>query len=65
MMGLYDFVDVAIAGELGVKVEEYVDVIENKCSHWESVFILGSIWEEGRDDRKEKAKALFIECQSR
>ena len=65
MMGLYDFVDVAIADELGVNIEEYVDVIENKCSHWEMVFILGAIWEEDREDRKAKAKALFVECQSR
>jgi hypothetical protein len=65
MMGLYDMMDIAIADELGVDLEVYTDVIENKCTHWEMVFIIGVMWDEEREDRKLRAKNLFMECQSR
>jgi hypothetical protein len=65
MMGLYDMMDIAIADELGVVLEVYTDVIENKCTHWEMVFIIGAMWDEEREDRKLRAKNLFMECQSR
>jgi hypothetical protein len=65
MMGLYDMMDIAIADELGVDLEVYTDVIENKCTHWEMVFIIGAMWDEEREDRKLRAKNLFMECQSR
>jgi hypothetical protein len=65
MMGLYDMMDIAIADELGVDLEVYTNVIENKCTHWEMVFIIGAMWDEERDDRKLRAKNLFMECQSR
>lgn len=64
-MGLYDMMDIAIADELGVDLEVYTNVIENKCTHWEMVFIIGAMWDEERDDRKLRAKNLFMECQSR
>ncbi len=64
-MGLYDMMDIAIADELGVDLEVYTDVIENKCTHWEMVFIIGAMWDEEREDRKLRAKNLFMECQSR
>jgi hypothetical protein len=65
MMGLYDFMDAAIAEDLGVDVEVYVEVIENKCTHWEATFIIGAMFDEEREDRKLRAKNLFMECQSR
>lgn len=65
MMGLYDMMDIAIADELGVDIDVYTNVIENKCTHWEMVFIIGAMWDEEREDRKLRAKNLFMECQSR
>lgn len=64
-MGLYDFFDIAIAEELGVDPDVYTDVIENKCSHWEMTFIIGAMLEEDRNDRKLRAKNLFMNCLSR
>jgi hypothetical protein len=64
-MGLYDMMDIAIADELGVDIDVYTNVIENKCTHWEMVFIIGAMWDEEREDRKLRAKNLFMECQSR
>lgn len=57
MMGLWDLMDDALATELGVDVETYIDVIENKCTAEEADFIITALWEEGSDP--EPAKALF------
>lgn len=58
MPGLYDMMDQAIAGELGVSLETYIDVIENKCTQEEADFIILTILEEDADNL-EKAKELF------
>lgn len=58
MIGLYDMMDEAIASELGVDVETYIDVIENKCSIREANFIINVIFGE-RLDKFERAKAIF------
>jgi rubrerythrin len=57
MIGLYDMMDIAIAGELGVDVEVYIDIIE-KCTEEEANFIITTILEEDQDNL-EKAKEMF------
>lgn len=58
MIGLYNMMDQAIADELGVDMETYVDIIENKCSIREANYIINVILA-GREDKLEKAKAVF------
>jgi hypothetical protein len=57
MAGLFDMMDYAIAGELGVDVEVYIDLIE-KCTEEEANFIILAILEEDADNI-EKAKEMF------
>jgi rubrerythrin len=57
MAGLWDMMDYAIAGELGVDVEVYIDIIE-KCTEEEANFIITTILEEDQDNL-EKAKEMF------
>ena len=56
-IGLWDMMDMAIAGELGVDVEVYIDIIE-KCTEEEANFIILAIMEEDADNI-EKAKEMF------
>jgi hypothetical protein len=56
-IGLWDMMDIAIAGELGVDVEVYIDIIE-KCTEEEANFIIMTIMEEDQDNL-EKAKEIF------
>jgi hypothetical protein len=57
MAGLFDMMDMAIADELGVDVEVYIDIIE-KCTEEEANFIILAILEEDTDNI-EKAKEMF------
>lgn len=57
MAGLWDMVDHAIAGELGVDVGVYIDIIE-KCTEEEANFIILTIMKEDQDNL-EKAKEIF------
>ena len=57
MIGLYDMMDMAIAGELGVDVEVYIDIIE-KCTEEEANFIIMTILDED-EENLEKAKEIF------
>tara|TARA_R110000868_G_scaffold1452_5_gene11412 strand:- start:1162 stop:1353 length:192 start_codon:yes stop_codon:yes gene_type:complete len=57
MGGLFDAIDDAIAQELGVDVEVYIDIIE-KCTEEEANFIIMTIMEEDADNL-EKAKEMF------
>ena len=61
-MGLYEMIDEAIAFELGVDVETYVDVIENKCTLEEADAIIDAIWTK---DDIEEAKRLFNQAQNK
>lgn len=61
-MGLYEMIDEAIAFELGVNVETYVDVIENKCTLEEADAIIDAIWTKGDI---EEAKRLFNQAQNK
>jgi hypothetical protein len=58
MVGLYDMMDMAIAGELGVDVETYIKIIDHKCTEEEANFIILAILEEDADSI-EKAKEMF------
>lgn len=62
IMGLYEMIDEAIAFELGVDVETYVDVIENKCTYEEADAILDIIWKQGDI---EEAKRLFNQAKNK
>jgi len=55
-MDLFELMDHAIADELGVDLETYVDVIENKCTYEEADFIIEQLFNEGD---VEAAKQLF------
>ena len=56
-MGLFEMMDHAIADELGVNVDTYIDVIENKCTIEEADFIIDCVMNDRND--VEAAKALF------
>lgn len=58
MIGLYDMMDSAIAGELGVDVETYIDIIDKKCTEEEANFIIMTILDED-EENLEKAKEMF------
>jgi len=58
MAGLWDMMDYAIAGELGVDVETYIKIIDGKCTEEEANFIILTIMEEDQDNL-EKAKEMF------
>ena len=55
-MDLFEMMDHAIADELGVDLETYVDVIENKCTFEEADFIIEQLFNEGD---VEAAKQMF------
>jgi hypothetical protein len=56
MIGLFEMIDDAFAKELGVDLETYIDVIENKCTFEEADFIVDQLFNEGDVDA---AKQLF------
>lgn len=56
MMGLFEMMDQAFAEELGVNLETYVDVIENRCTLEEADFIIDQLFNEKDMD---EAKRLF------
>lgn len=58
MAGLFDMMDYAIAGELGVDVETYIKIIDINCTEEEANFIILTIMEEDQDNL-EKAKEMF------
>jgi hypothetical protein len=62
MMGLYEMIDEAMAFELGVDVETYINVIENKCTLEEADTIIDIIWSEGDI---EEAKQLFNKAKNK
>ena len=56
MMGLFEMLDDAFADELGVDLETYVDVIENRGTLEEADFIIDQLFNEGDIDA---AKEMF------
>jgi hypothetical protein len=57
MMELYDFMDDAMATELGVNLTTYIHVIEDLCTLEEADFIIDNMWQENGD--VDAAKDLF------
>ncbi len=55
-MGLFEMLDEAFSYELGVDLETYVDVIENRCTFEEADFIIDQLFNEGDIDA---AKQMF------
>ena len=55
-MGLFEMMDQAFAEELGVNLETYVDVIENRCTLEEADFIIDQLFNEKDVDT---AKQMF------
>lgn len=51
------FIDILMADELGVKVKEYLKVI-NECTYWEHIYIINAIISQ-REDKIHKAKLIF------
>ena len=56
MIELFELMDDAFADELGVDLETYVDVIENKCTFEEADFIIDQLFNDGDI---EAAKQMF------
>ena len=63
MLAVFDMVDQGIAQELGVPVQEYIDVIES-CSYWEAYYIVTVIWNE-RKDKYDRAKEIYNSCKEK
>ena len=59
-MGLFDLMDHSIALSLGVDVETYIDVIENKCTEEDATKIIMTLFDsEDKPEEIAKAKAIF------
>ena len=57
-IGIFGMIDYGVANELGVEQMVYIDVLDNKCTYWETLFILGVYLNE-RQDKKQNAKEIF------
>jgi hypothetical protein len=57
------FIDILMADELGVKVKDYIKVI-NQCTYWEHIFIINAIISQ-REDKIHKAKLIFYDYHIR
>lgn len=55
---LYDLFDQMYSELLEVDVETYSDILDNKCTFWEGMFIVFALTSE-REDKIEKAKQIF------
>ena len=56
MTGFYDLMDIGMAESLGVDVETYIEVIEDRCTMEEATLIFNGIWFE---EDETPARALF------
>ena len=56
MTGFYDLMDMGMADALGVDVETYIEVIEDRCTMEEATLIFNGIWFE---EDETTARALF------
>ena len=57
-MEFFDAMDQITADELGVSIETYIEIIENKCSDEEAEFIIMTLLM-GDTDNIEKANETF------
>ena len=59
-IGLFDLFDQTLAASLGVDIETYIDVIENKCTEEDATTIIMTLLDsEDNPDEIAKAKAIF------
>jgi len=59
-IGLFDIFDQTLAASLGVDIETYIDVIENKCTEDDATAIIMTLLDsEDNPDEIAKAKAIF------
>jgi hypothetical protein len=59
-IGLFDLFDQTLAASLGVDIETYIDVIENKCTEDDATAIIMTLLDsEDNPEEIAKAKALF------
>ena len=56
MTGFYDLIDTGMAEALGVNVETYITVMEDRCTMEEAKIIFNGIWFE---EDETTARALF------
>jgi hypothetical protein len=59
-IGIFGMIDFTLAEELGVDVDTYNYVIENKCTYWEGLFIV-TVFLDQRYNKMEKARKIFME----
>ena len=64
MAGIFDLLDEAISDVLGVTVEQFDEVIENKCTWVQAKFIIYAVLSE-REDKIERAIEVFNECSGK
>lgn len=57
-IGIFGMIDYTIAEDLGVDVDTYNDVIENKCTYWETLYIV-TVFLDQRIEKMDKAKEIF------
>jgi len=57
-IGIFGMIDFSIAEDLGVDVETYNDVIENKCTYWEALYIV-TVFFDQRYEKMENARHIF------
>ena len=57
-IGIFGMIDFTIAEDLGVDVETYNDVIENKCTYWEALYIV-TVFFDQRYEKMENARSIF------
>jgi hypothetical protein len=57
-IGLYQIIDLEISQELGVDVEDYIRIIDHKCTEDEANFIIFTILDNVTEDMEE-AKRIF------
>lgn len=56
--GMFALIDLSIAQDLDVDVDVYNRVIKEKCTHWETIFIV-TVFLDQRFDKMDKARQIF------
>jgi hypothetical protein len=57
-LGIFGLIDLSIAQELDVDVEVYNQVIREKCTYWERIFIV-TVFLDQIVDKMDKAREIF------
>lgn len=59
-IGFFGMIDFSLAHELGVDVDTYNNVISNKCTYWETLFII-TVFMDQRYEKMDKARKIFTD----